>query len=108
MKKVHISKRFNEFMENLMAYALLFAFIAAFFTIGWRTHEIFASQNELLDAETIKYVVVEGDRLWNIAQNETGFDNLDPRDVVDQIQKINNLDSVDIYPGDVILIPVKK
>jgi len=52
------------------------------------------------------YLVQEGDRLWTIAER-TGFDNQDPRDIVDRIQELNDMKTVDIYPGDILIIPVK-
>lgn len=109
MKKVSKrNKKMKIFMENLTVYVFLFTLIASVFAIGFRTYDAFASINELKEAKTIHYVVEEGDELWNIAQDETGFDNLDPRDVVDRIKELNNLDSANIYPGDVLIIPVKK
>jgi LysM repeat protein len=47
--------------------------------------------------------VVSGDTLWGIASDlETGRD---PRAVISEIRLLNDLDSVDIKPGQVLLLP---
>ncbi|HKZ21504.1 MAG TPA: LysM peptidoglycan-binding domain-containing protein [Acidimicrobiia bacterium] len=47
--------------------------------------------------------VVPGDTLWEIASDlETGRD---PRAVISEIRVLNGLESVDIRPGQVLLLP---
>lgn len=101
MKKVYKKKIFEPFFAFLFIFILLAAFIA----IIYRCNELRLKHEELLNAETREYIVQEGDRLWTIAQ-QTGFEN-DPRDIISRIKELNNLDSVNIYPGDVIIIPIK-
>jgi LysM repeat protein len=47
--------------------------------------------------------VVSGDTLWGIA-SDLGSGR-DPRAVISEIQLLNDLDSVDIKPGQVLLLP---
>lgn len=52
----------------------------------------------------IEYTVSDGDTLWEIAEGFTD-DSEDVRNMIYEIRRINKLDSAEIYPGDVILIP---
>lgn len=103
--KVH-KKNLKNVMETIIAYLLLFALVLSIFAIGYRVYEIKQIRKELDNAPTDVYLVQEGDRLWTIAKR-TGFDNQDPRDIVDRIQELNDMKAVDIYPGDILIIPVK-
>lgn len=103
--KVH-KKNLKNAMETIVAYLLLFALVLSIFAIGYRVYEIKQIRKELDNAPTDVYLVQEGDRLWTIAER-TGFDNQDPRDIVDRIQELNDMKTVDIYPGDILIIPVK-
>lgn len=50
-----------------------------------------------------EYTVVAGDTLWEIAARNAG--NRDVREVIYQIEKVNGLKSVEIQPGQVLVIP---
>lgn len=52
----------------------------------------------------MEYTVSDGDTLWEIAESFTD-DSEDVRKVIYDIRRINKLDSAEIYPGDVIIIP---
>ncbi len=55
---------------------------------------------------TYKNVQVErGQTLWNIAKNYSGHEK-DPRKLVYQIKKINNIDNSILQPGQIIRIPI--
>lgn len=54
----------------------------------------------------VQVEVVEGDTLWTIAESFTD-DEVDIRKTVYEIRKTNNLRTAEIYPGDVILIPLE-
>lgn len=53
------------------------------------------------------YIYVEqGDTIWSIASNNN-INNLDVRELVYKIEKINNLNSSSyIHPGDTIIVPL--
>lgn len=51
------------------------------------------------------YVVQPGDTLWNIAKESNGWNAVDTREIIHDIKSESNC-TADIYPGDVIYIPV--
>jgi LysM repeat protein len=61
--------------------------------------------NNLQYAKVEEYVVHHGDTLWGIAE-ELDFENVDIREVVYKIKKMNGLESSDLYLGQELLIPV--
>ena len=54
----------------------------------------------------IKVKVVQGDTLWNIAINNMTND-YDVRKMVFEIIEFNQMEDANIYPGDLIKVPVK-
>ncbi|MFW6016051.1 MAG: LysM peptidoglycan-binding domain-containing protein [bacterium] len=55
----------------------------------------------------VKYktiIVKEGDTLWNIVKNKNYYEK-DPRILINEIKKVNNLNSVILQPGQKIKIP---
>lgn len=59
-----------------------------------------------LDSNTYKEVTVtEGDTVWSIAEDNYGND-IDLREAVSNICKINDIDPGEIQPGDQISIPM--
>lgn len=55
--------------------------------------------------ELAEVTVLSGDTLWSIAKNYS-TSNGDIREFIYSIQKLNQLTSARIYPGQVILIPL--
>ena len=51
--------------------------------------------------------VYSGDTIWSIAK-ENNHKNKDIRQYIYEIRKINNLNSINIKPGDTIKIPIEK
>lgn len=51
-------------------------------------------------------VVNKGDTLWNIALKNmpSGYD---VRKMIHEIRELNNMESANIYPGEIIKIPIK-
>lgn len=49
--------------------------------------------------------VIEGDTLWNIAKEYLPL-NYDIRKMIYNIKEINEIESANIYPGDIIKIPI--
>ena len=70
-------------------------------TLSLFSTDAFGSENK----EPIYVTVKEGDNLWNIAQKYSSGKDL--RKVVYDIRKFNNMESGEIYPGMVIMIPVE-
>ncbi|WFD12039.1 LysM peptidoglycan-binding domain-containing protein [Tepidibacter hydrothermalis] len=63
----------------------------------------FKKYKNIVEYETVN--VTQGDTLWNIAK-ENISEKEDIRDYIYMIRKVNNLESVNIHPGDQLLIPV--
>ena len=52
-----------------------------------------------------EYRVKSGDTLWMIAAESNGYDSMDTRKIIDDIEAESDC-SADIYPGQTIYIPV--
>ncbi|WP_025641145.1 cell division suppressor protein YneA [Schnuerera ultunensis] len=69
------------------------------------------AKNQKVYSSTYKYnyreiIVKEGDTLWNIAI-ENMPKNYDVRKMVFEIKEFNQMVDANIYPGDLIKIPIK-
>lgn len=69
------------------------------------------TKNQKVYSSTYKYnyreiIVKEGDTLWNIAV-ENMPENYDVRKMVFEIKEFNQMIDANIYPGDLIKIPIK-
>jgi hypothetical protein len=53
------------------------------------------------------YTVEEGDSLWSVAR-EYSRPGCDLRMVVEEIRGLNRLDSAVIYPGQLLMVPIKE
>lgn len=53
----------------------------------------------------IEIVVKKGDTLWQIAKEHLPED-YDIRKMIHQIREVNNMEVADIYPGDLVKIPI--
>ncbi len=84
-------------LRILRSLGLLLAVLALVLVIGLRTAPISVgfSTPEL-------YAVQSGDTLWSIA---TDHSSGDPRDMVWEIKRVNNLNSVLLTPGQILQIP---
>jgi LysM repeat protein len=60
------------------------------------------NSNDLHTTQTTKHIVAPGDTLWSIAADKLH----DTRAVVQQIEKLNGLGSAEIYPGQILVVPV--
>lgn len=76
--------------------------IVSSFTIISIINRTYAKKEEKI---YIKYTVKEGDTLWRISERFNPDE--DPRKIVYEIRKVNNITPM-IYPGQEILVPVKK
>lgn len=52
----------------------------------------------------MEYTVSDGDTLWEIADKFTDESD-DVRNMIYEIRRINKLETAEIYPGEVIIIP---
>lgn len=78
-------------------FLIIAALVISVTQIGWMYHE---------DQQYVPVRIHAGDTVWNIAATAADGRN-DVRDVVDGIIKVNNLsNNDDIYPGQVLKIPV--
>lgn len=56
---------------------------------------------------TVSFTVNEGDTLWEIAE-QYADESIDVRKYIKLIRKYNNLDTAEIMPGDVLVIPYEQ
>lgn len=85
--------------------SMTFIMVILFFIVS----SIFALINKVEGYQEPKYieVVVEsGDTVWNLARELSSKDK-DVRKSIYEIGIINNLDSYDIFPGQVLKIPME-
>ncbi|WP_432664911.1 LysM peptidoglycan-binding domain-containing protein [Wukongibacter baidiensis] len=99
MKKLRIvnRKRFMLSMTVIM--------ITLFFLVS----NVFAIVNRAEGYEEPKYkevVVKNGDTIWELAR-EHGPKKVDVRKTVHEMGRINNLHNYDVFPGQIVKIPVK-
>lgn len=59
------------------------------------------------DQSYLEFTVTSGDTLWEIASDHNYY-NEDVRQVVYNIKKLNQMNTSDIYPGQVLIIPVTR
>ena len=96
---VHLTRRGRAFAVLLLAAVLLGAF-----SLG-RTASQAAAPTSSAPVIAVEHTTVEpGDSLWSVARR-VAPDN-DPREVVEQIRRLNDLNSADIQVGQQLLLPV--
>lgn len=82
-----------------------FLMVTLFFMIS----NIFALINRVEGYDEPEYkeiIVADGDTVWNLAR-EYGPENKDVRKAIYEISLVNDLDTYDIYPGQVLKIPLE-
>jgi LysM repeat protein len=96
---VHLTRRGRALAVLVFAAVLLGAF-----SLG-RTASQAAAPTSPVAATTVEQTTVEpGDSLWSVARR-VAPDN-DPREVVEQIRRLNDLPSAHIQAGQQLLLPV--
>jgi len=80
----------------LLSFALIISF-ATIFSI--------AKANRSISIDYCEVVIDYGDTIWNIAREYTSEDK-DIWLTIFEIKKINNLSSYDIFPGQILKIPI--
>lgn len=88
-------RRFRTFMFlSVLTISILLFLILSSFTKVYSTNNI-----------TYDNVYVEsGDTLWKIASSYDNHLRID--EFIDKIEKLNNIENGEIYPGDTLLIPI--
>ena len=82
--------------------ALLLVIIA--FLFGLVCAEVVGAGSEVMKLESVEVKVCEGDTLWTIANTYTD-NTVDVRRAIYEIQEYNELDTAEIHPGEIIIIP---
>ncbi len=83
----------------------MFLMVVLFFTVSI-TYSLINRVEGYEEPKYIEVVVEGGDTVWGLAR-EFCSKNRDVRKSVYEIGLINNLNSYDIYPGQVIKIPIE-
>lgn len=98
--RLRLTKRGRAVLLFLAATPLVIA--ALFFALnGGGAH----ASLEGSDAAFSYVTVGSGESLWQVAQQIAP--NADPRDVIEQIMQLNQLDSADVYAGAQLAIPAQ-
>ena len=79
------------------------AFILAF-VLGVACAKVTGGNTEIMKLESVEVKVCEGDTLWTIADTYTD-NTVDVRRAIYEIQEYNELDTAEIHPGEIIIIP---
>ena len=97
----------QDFMITISAVGLLI--VLAVGTVAIAGKLIIMKNTAFMADEEYAYteiVVQPGDTLWSIAKAQVPSE--DPRDVVGVMRDLNQLDSADIFPGQVLTVLVKQ
>ncbi len=97
----------QDFMNTVSAVGLLIVLAVSAVAIAGQA--IVTKSPAFLGGEEYAYtevVVQPGDTLWSIAKAQVPSE--DPRDVVGAMRDLNQLDSAEIFPGQVLTVVVKQ
>lgn len=94
-KTYRIKNRFR-FYTFILVLLVTFALVFVFFL------QSSAKANKKIEQNTI--IVKSGDTLWDIAKSENY--NIDIREYIYQIRKINKLNDANLIPGQRLILPV--
>jgi hypothetical protein len=89
----------KSFFNTLMACIVIALCTVLFCTIISNAY----SQPEIIDYE--EYIVERGDTLWVIAAQSNGYDFMDTRKIINDIEEESGC-SAYIYPGQIVYIPI--
>ena len=74
------------------------------FLLGVTCAKVTGANTEIMKLESVEVKVCEGDTLWTIADTYTN-NTVDVRRAIYEIQEYNELDTAEIHPGEIIIIP---
>ena len=86
----------KEFLTGALAVIIFAALFSAAIAFAYDTPDIVGYR---------PYVVSDGDTLWSIAKTSNGYNNVDIRKIVDDIETVSKCNS-DIKEGDKLYIPI--
>lgn len=100
-----MKSKVQDFLVTVSAFGILIMLVVSGVTIGGKI--LFPNRPVSLIGEEYDWseiIVQPGDTLWSIATSEVP--SRDPRDVVGSMRDINDLESADIFPGQVLTVQV--
>ena len=98
MKRYRVVNKERFYLFVTFIFIMVFGIIFLF-TNSRRVH------SEILKEEYREIKILQGDTLWNLAVDNMP-DKYDIRYLVYKLKEFNNLDTANIYPGDIIKIPI--
>ncbi len=106
LKKKKVSKKYvlkspKRFLRFALSMFLLISILTGVSSIIFNESEAIAQTGAAYNL----HVVSPGDTLWSIAESEMP-DDMDIREAINILEDINNIESVDIYTGLTLKIPV--
>ncbi len=96
MKRYHF--RLNKLLNNVILITVLIFLVAGLINTGWLAKAAGSTEQELAVV-----LVEEGESLWQIAERIQPHQ--DPRRVIAEIREINRLSSVNLFPGQKLIVP---
>lgn len=89
---------------NIMCFLVLFLIVLCFtITVhAFYTHAI----KKVNEVSYIEIPIKSGDTLWELAKKFSSKEK-DVRKAIDKIRYINHLNTLDLYPGQIIKIPIE-
>lgn len=91
--------------QSLLAKGLIVALLTFAAVFAWGMVEPRPAESAT-PAQTVTYTVQEGDTLWRYAQ-ETTPAGRDVNQKIDEIVRLNNLQSTSLKPGETIVVPIE-
>ena len=96
----------KQFKTNLIAISIIAIFITSIFLCGYSIGKNKAQKDLWYNNRTTQVITVHyGDTLWSIAE-EYKPDNVDVREYIHDIKKLNKMSDSTIHGGDTILVYV--
>ncbi|MFR0569635.1 LysM peptidoglycan-binding domain-containing protein [Bifidobacterium apri] len=91
--------------QSLLAKGLIIALLVFAAVFGWSVVESKTAESAT-PARTVTYTVQAGDTLWRYAQETTPAGG-DVNQKIDEIVRLNNLQSTGLKPGETIVVPIE-
>jgi hypothetical protein len=99
MNKRYYSIRTRKYHWNALRFLLNSSVLVVFIVMGWL---LFSSPTNA-DAPPQNVIIQKGETLWRIAVRT--HPNKDPRKVIEEIRRVNSLETLNITPGQTIIVP---
>lgn len=91
--------------QSLLAKGLIIALLVFAAVFGWSVVESKTAESAT-PTRTVTYTVQAGDTLWRYAQETTPAGG-DVNQKIDEIVRLNNLQSTGLKPGETIVVPIE-